>query len=56
MSAPAQHRDSAVAIVAFLVRYGLGFLLLWIGSGCISLARIAAPVPPYADRLQPGAQ
>ena len=32
-------------IVTFLVRYWLGCLLLWISSGCITLARIVAPVP-----------
>jgi hypothetical protein len=31
--------------VALFVRYLLGCLLLWISSGCISLARIVAPVP-----------
>jgi hypothetical protein len=30
-------------IVAFLVRYWLGCLLLWISSGCLALARIVAP-------------
>ena len=45
MSAPAQHRDSAVAIAAFLIRYWLGCLLLWISSRCVALARIVAPVP-----------
>jgi hypothetical protein len=45
MSAPAQHRDSAVATVAFLIRYWLGCLLLWVSSGCITLVRIVAPVP-----------
>ena len=32
-------------IVAFLIRYWLGCLLLWISTGCIALARIVAPVP-----------
>jgi hypothetical protein len=31
--------------VAFFARYTLGCLLLWISSGCISLARMVVPVP-----------
>src|SRR3954449_2211162 len=31
--------------VAFLARYVLGCLLLWISSGCIALARIVASTP-----------
>lgn len=45
MTAPARNRESVAAIAAFLVRYWLGCLLLWISSGCIALARIVAPVP-----------
>jgi hypothetical protein len=32
-------------IAAFLVRLWGTYLLLWISSGCIALARIVAPVP-----------
>jgi hypothetical protein len=32
-------------MIIFLIRYALGCLLLWISSGCISLALIVAPTP-----------
>ena len=45
MTTPARHRDSVGAIAAFLIRYGLGCLLLWISSTSTRLARKVAPTP-----------
>jgi hypothetical protein len=42
-AAPAQHRKSVAPIVAFVIRYTLGCLLLWISSIATRLARKVAP-------------
>jgi hypothetical protein len=39
-----------------IVRLWLAWALLQISSGCISLARVVAPVPSCADQLRPEAQ
>jgi hypothetical protein len=45
MTAPAAPRDSVAAIIAFLVRYTLGCVLLWISGTATRLARMVAPAP-----------
>ena len=41
----ADTRRRRPSIVAFLIRLWGTYLLLWISGGCITLARIVAPVP-----------
>ena len=42
---PGGHHESVAAIVAFLIRYALGYPLLWISGTATRLARKVAPAP-----------
>lgn len=45
MTAPTRNRESVAAIVAFLIPYWLGLLLLQISSTATRLARKVAHIP-----------